>query len=379
VVAPVFGHLADGGWRVRFAHRTFEWTSDAAGAAAVHCVIIGMDKRPRGSRRLFHYQTVKSEPREFDVDRINAYLVDGPEVLVRDRRRALVPELDTDIRFGSMPADGGGLLVSALEYAEIRDVDPIAVRYLRRFVGAKELLNNKERWCIWMPDGPGPDVAQSPFLTDRIATVLDFRAHTAKDAGVRAASATPHRFNRVQQPESDYLCIPRHVPESYEYFPAAHFGPEVISGDANFVLTDPDGFFFAVLSSRMFMAWQKTVGGRIKNDPRFASTVTWNTFPLPRTTSAMRQSLADRAKEVLVRRLEEPNRSLAEQYEPNKMSSSLVAAHDDLDEAVYEAFGLQTEPTSELELQEVMFKHYAKLDAGIFAESVKTERKRQRT
>ena len=262
VVAPVFGYLADRGWRIRFAHRTFEWTSDASGAAAVHCVIVGMDKNAQEPRRLFHYETIKSAPRELVVERINAYLVDGPELLVRDRRRSLAPALDTDIRFGSMPADGGGLLVSAAEYAEICGHDPVAVRYLRRFVGAKELLNNKERWCIWMPDGPGADVSQSPFLTERIAKVLDFRANTAKDAGVRAAAATPHRFNRVQQPKSAYLCIPRHVPESYENFPAAHFTPDVISGDANFVLNDPDGFFFAVLSSRMFMAWQKTVGGR---------------------------------------------------------------------------------------------------------------------
>lgn len=102
----------------------------------------------------------------------------------------------------------------------------------------------------------------------------------AKDAGVRAAASAPHRFNRVQQPVSPYLCIPRHIPDSYEYFPSARFTPDIISGDANFVLDDPTGFYFAVLSSAMFMTWQKTVGGRIKNDPRFASTVTWNTFPL---------------------------------------------------------------------------------------------------
>lgn len=364
VVAPVFGVIAERGWHIRFAHRTFEWVSDASGAAAVHCVIVGMDRYSTGARRLFNYPSVRSSATELRPTTINAYLVDAAEIVVRDRRTALSPQLSTDIRFGSMPADGGGLLVSAAEAAQVRSADPIARRYLRSFVGAKELLNNAERWCIWIPESIPADVRKSRFLSERISQVRHFRSTKAKDAGVRASADTPHRFSRVQQPTGDYLCIPRHVPESYTHFPAAHFGADIISGDANFVLDDPTGLFFAVVSSGMFMVWQKLVGGRIKNDPRFASTVTWNTFPLPPLGNSSRQAVVSAGAAVLAARSLTPDRSLAQMYEPGAMTPKLRAAHQELDAAVDTVFKLDAESSSEIGRQTSLFRHYQVLVHG---------------
>ena len=378
VVAPVFGQIASRGWHIRFAHRTFEWTSDATGTAAVHCVIFGMDRRAAGPRRLFNYASVKSQPIEFQPSIINAYLVDAAEIVVRDRRTALAPEMTTNIRFGSMPADGGGLLVNATEAAHVRSVDPIARRYLRRFVGAKELLNNAERWCIWLPDEQPESIAKSPFLSHRIEMVRDFRTVKAKDAGVRAASGTPHRFNRVQQPPGPYLCIPRHVPESYTHFPAAHFGPDVISGDANFVLDDPTGIFFAIVSSGMFMVWQKMVGGRIKNDPRFASTVTWNTFPLPPLTPPARQAIVRAGMSVREARASTPDLTLAQLYEPGSMTSRLQASHEHLDEIVESLFGLNPRSSTEIERQTALFSRYVEMVTGPLSLAVTQGRSRAR-
>jgi hypothetical protein len=88
------------------------------------------------------------------------------------------------------------------------------------------------------------------------------------------------------------------------------------------------------------MIWQKSVGGRIKNDPRFASTVTWNTFPLPRLEPSKRQAVVDGAQRVIAVRKNEAHMPLAEQYEPNKMSPALREAHEALDAAMFEAFEL---------------------------------------
>lgn len=78
-----------------------------------------------------------------------------------------------------------------------------------------------------------------------------------------------------------YLAIPRHVGESRPYFLSQRFESEVICGDANFQAPDPDGLLFGLISSSMFMAWQRTVGGKIKSDLRFSNTVVWNNFPVP--------------------------------------------------------------------------------------------------
>ena len=58
-VPALFGPLFSNGWRIKFAHQTFSWTSEAADAAAVHCVIIGMDKKRRGGATLFTIQISK--------------------------------------------------------------------------------------------------------------------------------------------------------------------------------------------------------------------------------------------------------------------------------------------------------------------------------
>ena len=40
-------------------------------------------------------------------------------------------------------------------------------------------------------------------------------------------------FRQIAQPNSPYLCIPRHVSETRPYFLADHFEAEVITSDAN--------------------------------------------------------------------------------------------------------------------------------------------------
>ena len=360
-VAPVFGELFARGWHFTFAHRTFAWASEAAGKAIVHCVVIGMGRGPSGKPRLFDYTTPKSPAKEIRVQNINAYLVDGPNILVKDRRKAINAQLDSDIRFGSMAADDGGLFVNEAEFIRLSADDSIAIRHLRQFIGARELLHGTPRWCIWMPDPVARDIEASPFLRERIEHVRRFRAEVAKDAGVRAAAATPYRFNRVQQPDSTYLCIPRHVSEARRFFPTARFSPDIIAGDANFVVDDPDGFFFALISSSMFITWQRTVGGRLKSDLRFASTFTWNTLPLPMIAGDVRSAIIAAGKDIQTARDLHPSRSLAEHYAPEDMDADLLAGHRKLDELVDRAFGARGSCATELERQEILFARYEEL------------------
>jgi hypothetical protein len=366
-VAPVFGYLFDRGWRIKFAHRTFAWASEATGQATVHCVIVGFTNDAQVKPRLFDYVTSKSQPDEIKVSTINAYLVDGPNLLVRDRRTALCPQLDSDIRFGSMAADDGGLFVTDVEHRELVATDPIAVKHLRRFVGARELLHSLERWCIWMPELIAADIAASPFLSRRIEHVRKFRAERAKDPGVRAAASMPYRFNRIQQPKLPYLCIPRHVSEGRRYFPAARFNVDVIAGDANFVVDDPDGFFFALISSSMFITWQRTVGGRLESRLRFASTFTWNTLPLPYTEAGLRSEIIEAGRGVLAVRQLHPEKSLAQLYQHDAMDDELIAAHDHLDKLVDRAFGAGKKCETERERQQILFNSYQELTSPLVA------------
>lgn len=345
------------GYRITFAHRPFLWTSEARGKAGVHVVIVGFARGGKtGSKALYEYGLGgRGEATEIRASSINAYLADGPDTFVKARTRPLSPNLP-EVVYGNMPADGGFLLVSGEEYHDVA-ADPVAAKYLKPFVGAKELIHGVQRWCLWMPDLDGGDLKKSAILRDRIAGVKAVReASTRKQTRERAK--TPALFQEIRHPKTAYLAIPRHVGESRLYFPVQRFSPEVISGDHNFITPDPDGFGFALLSSSMFITWMRSVAGRIRSDLRFSKTLVWNNFPLPDLKDDARQSLIDAGKGVLDARAEYACRSLADMYEPLAMPSGLIKAHEALDKVVDKAFAGRKRVASEADRLSVLFALY---------------------
>lgn len=360
-VAALFPPIFEAGWRIKFAHRTFAWTSEAPGAAAVHCVILGFDSGGNRDRpRLFDYPSVRAQATEVPVvTGINGYLADAPTVFVEARRTPLA-ELPT-ARMGSKPIDGGNLLVSAEQVAEVR-ADPIAARYLRRFVGARELLHDEERWVLWLVDAPPAEISASPVLKARVEAVRAWRS-SAKWQATREAAATPHLLQVRVQPGQPFLCIPRHFSQDRSFATVAYLEPEVVAGDATCTALDPTGFAFAVMSSSAFITWQRSVGGRIKSDLRFSNTIVWNTFPLPHVTPAQRAAIVGGGQSVLDARLLHPDRSLADHYNPLAMDPALLKAHRVLDAAVDSALGLRGK-VDEHDRQRALFKSYAAMSAA---------------
>ena len=359
-VPALFGPLIREGWRIKFAHRTFQWDSEAPGKAAVHCVIVGFTRNRGVKQRLWDYSDVRGEAVEHKVEQgINAYLIDGPNVLVANRSTPLSPEI-TPARFGSMANDGGNLIVETSEYDEVV-ADPIAAKYLRPFKGSRELVRGLNRWCLWLADDfDAADVAKSSVLRERITAVRELRAASKRKATADLAR-TPHLFGEVRQPKTEYLCIPKVVSETRPYLTAERLTPDVIVSDLAFHAQDPDGLLLALVSSSMFIVWQKAVGGRLKSDLRFSNTLVWNTFPVPELDDKTRQRIIDAGEKVLWARELHPDRSLAEHYNPLAMDPILIKAHDELVREVDKAFGAPRKLTNERQRQELLFTNYATL------------------
>jgi hypothetical protein len=357
-VGPLFRPILDAGWRIRFAHRTFPWTSDASGKAAVHCTIIGFD---RGGTPARLFDSSGSNPREdAAAGSITPYLTVGPAVIVDPASRPLNPQVGK-VAYGNKPTDGGWLIVGPDERAAVES-DPIARRYLRPYVGARELLHGGDRYCLWLVDAPATDLAASPVLRERVAGVREFRLESNAPS-TRQAASTAHLFRQVAQPDAPYLCIPAHVSEDRPFFLAAHFGQDVIASNANFVALDPDGLIFGLISSTMFLVWQTSVGGRLESRLRFNKLLTWNTFPVPTLSADQCASIAGAGAEVLKARAQQPGTSLAALYAPGAMSAALEGAHELLDAEVDAAFGAP-EKATELERQTILFERYAQAAAG---------------
>lgn len=327
-VAPLWAPLFHAGFHINFAHQTFAWTSEASGKAAVHVVIIGFSQDDAGKPELYTYADIKGEPVLLPAKSISPYLVEGPPLAVLPRTKPLSPSL-TEVRYGNKPTDGGYLVVESDDYSDFMR-DRHAAKYLRPYVGARELIHNEPRWCLWLADLDPADYKASGLLQERVEGVRAFR-QASKAASTRAAAATARLFRQIAQSETDFLCIPRHVSESRLYFPSRRYAAETISSDANFIADDPDGLLFAVISTSAFIAWQRTVGGKIKSDLRFSKLGVWNTFPLPQLNDAQRADLIAAGEAVEAARAQHPDRSLAGLYEPNAMPLDLMKAHQALD------------------------------------------------
>lgn len=364
-VAALFRPLLEGGWRIRFAHQTFAWTSEAPGAAAVHCVITGFDRgEPHEKARpvLFTYSTLKAQPEALPVDHINPYLVEGPDIFVDKRTTPLAPILPA-VRFGSKPADGGNLIVEMEDYREFLE-DPIASKYLRPFSNARELLHGLNRWCLWMAGSnfDSRDIQRSLLLKERVSACKEFRLNSRKKATNESAK-TAHLFQENHQPTVPFVAIPRVISESRHFYTVAHLDEETIASDALFTALDPDGFLFAIISSSMFITWQRAVGGHMKSDLRFSNKIVWNTLPLPEVSDKLRTEIIAAGQGVLDARAEQPGASLADMYNPLAMAPSLLKAHRVLDRAVDRAFGAKKPLETNEERLALLFKRYQEMTA----------------
>jgi hypothetical protein len=304
----------------------------------VYVVIVGFsDGGQRPIKLLYDYDKPDGEPHERTVARINPYLADGPDVIVQPRRTPLatVPE----IQFGSMPNDGGYLLLDEGERDEIRAGDPIAARYIRELLGARGLMEGIRRWCLWLKDANPSDLRHSPTLRRRLEAVREYRARSKRSATKRLAD-TPALFGEIRQPTIRYLCVPRHGSDSRRYAPMAFAEPSVIAHDSTLTIPGADEYLFGILQSAMFMAWLRAVAGRIKGDPRISAELVYNNFPWPDDPGpSARDRVELAAREVLATRARYSSNSLDELYGPTSMPADLVRAHAALDRAVDGLYG----------------------------------------
>lgn len=325
------------GIKIAFAHRTFRWSNEARGMAAVHCVIIGFGFNEPERRTIFEYDDIRGEPHAVTARNINPYLVDAPDVTLPSRSRPIcdVPE----IGIGNKPIDDGNYLFTTAERDAFVEIEPLARPYFRRWLGADEFINRYERWCLWLGDCPPDVLRRMPEAVKRVEAVRRFRL-ASKSEPTRRLAQTPTRFHVENMPSHAILVIPRHSSERRQFVPLGYYGTEVLVGDACLCMADPSIYVFGVLSSTMHNAWVRYTCGRLKSDFRYSAGIVYNNFPWPESpTDKQRAAIEAAAQGVLDARAQFPQSSLADLYDPLTMPPALVKAHQVLDAAVDAAYG----------------------------------------
>ena len=360
-VSLMWRPLLDRGVSIDFAHRTFKWSNEAPGQAQVFCVIIGFSRDYAGKKFIFDYDTPTSSPLQIGVKNINPYLVEAENILVGSRAQPIsdVPKM----RFGSMPNDGGYLLLTEEEKQELLLVEPNTTEYIRPIASAHEFLHGIPRWCIWL-DGVSPDAIRNmPEVRRRVGAVRAYRESSRREA-TRELAKTPSLFGEIRQPQGPYVLVPRHTSENRTYVPLAFFGPDTIAHDSCLTVPDASLFHFGVLSSAMHMSWLRQVCGRIKGDYRYSAKLVYNNFPWPENVNNPRsKSVEEAAEALLLQRNNFPEATLADLYDPLVMPKGLVLAHKDLDNAVDKCY--RAKFSSELGRLNHLFSLYKKLSSPL--------------
>lgn len=254
---------------IAFAHRTFAWGSDARGVAHVHVVIIGLTKakdEPK-FKRLFSYADVKGHPVETRHTALTAYLFDASglgnrHLVVAEISRSLCssPRMTT----GTQPIDGGHLIFDAVEYGAFIAEEPGAKKFLRPFLGTEEFLNGIPRWILAVQNATPSELRSLNGIRDRLRLVREFRRKSKRISTLKIADY-PSKFNVETIPIVPFLVVPEVSSEQREYVPIGWLEPPVIPSNKLRLVENTELWHFAILTSRMHMAWTRIVGGRLES------------------------------------------------------------------------------------------------------------------
>lgn len=342
--------------KIHFAHRTFQWNSEAKGKAAVHVVIIGFGNKDVADKYIFEYENIKGQPHQVRVKNINPYLIEASDIVMLPRSKPIcrVPE----IIFGSMPNDGGNLLLNEEEKRSIIQAEPLIEKYVRPLVSAHEYLNGIPRFCLWLVNANPADILSSPTLRARVEAVRMYRQNSVRKATNDLAD-TPSLFGEIRQPSSQYILIPSNTSERREYVPISLMPQETIANNSCLVVPNITLFDFGVLQSRMHMTWMRHVAGRLKSDYRYSNKLVYNNFPWPKDTSGKNRTvIASAAQNIIEVRNDFLTSTLAELYDPLSMPAKLLKAHKELDMVVDRSY--RSKPfQSEKERMEFLFELYS--------------------
>ena len=338
---------------ILFAHLPFKWSNLASHNAGVTVIIVGLGPKSNTEKRLFDGNSARK------CSVIGPYLVPNMSEVVLKASEPIGQQ--SKMLFGNMPRDGGNLFLSTDEMQKLQE-DSIGKEFVRRFVGSEELINGKQRYCIWVGDDKVDKARKSDFIDNRLDAVSINRsksqAQSTKDFAKR-----PHRFVQIAGcAQQNSIVVPRVSSENREYLPVDHLTNEFIVGDSNFALYDASIWNLALIASRLHWVWIATVCGKLKTDFRYSNTRGWNTFPVPKLTEKNKEDLTHCAEEILLAREVHFPKTIADLYHPEKMPDNLRYAHERNDE-VLERIYIGRRFKNDTERLEKLFDLYIKMTA----------------
>ena len=341
-----------------FAHHSFKWANSAARNAGVICVIVGIAPTTKKLKKFIYGADFSRS-----VTNINAYLIDGDNLFVESRPRPIVDFLPQMLT-GSVPNDGGNLILGIAEVMELKTHHPDAEKFIHPFYGSEDFLKGNIRSCLVIDDDQVEVARKIESISHRLDVVEGLRAKSPKKETREQLSKVPHRFqHRGAIPNRSAIIIPSVSSERREWFPAGVMTAGTVISNLAFLISDAPIWNMALITSRLHLVWLATVCGKLKTDFRYSNTLGWNTFPVPLLTEQNKADLVNCAEDILLAREVHFPGTTADLYDPEAMPDNLRRAHERNDE-VLERIYIGRRFKNDTERLEKLFDLYTKMAAN---------------
>jgi hypothetical protein len=341
---------------IYFAHRPFKWSNLAKSNAGVSVVIVGVKPiSTKDQLRIFDEESLRI------VDRINPYLAPAPTIYIAAQPHP-ISQLPRMV-MGSMPRDGGNLILSQDEARRLVGAAPCSGDWVRRYVGSDEIVKGIERYCLWISDADASKALEVEEVAKRLQAVTDMR-RSSPLASTNEFSDRPHRFvylagdSRVRT-----IAVGGVSSEKRLYLPVDMFGPTAVVSNLAFAMYDGPIWTVALVGSRLHLVWIAAVCGKLETRYRYSNTLGWNTFPVPTLTEKNKADLTRCAEDILLAREHHFPATIADLYDPDNMPADLRAAHERNDE-VLERIYIGRRFKNDTERLEKLFDLYTKMTAS---------------
>lgn len=342
------------GCEIRFAHTSFKWSNLASYNAGVTVVIIGLGKKSSKTKKLYQDDLLKQ------CSSIGPYLVPNSTAYIEKANEPICQQ--AQMLFGNMPRDGGNLIIGREHLAVLRRDEPAAAIFVKKLVGSEELINGKQRYCLWIADKDAEKAGQSQFIQQRLNLVAENRKKS-EAASTKDFAKQPHRFVQIAGvAQETAIVVPRVSSESRQFLPVGYLKSDAIVSDSAFALYDAPLWNLALLASRIHLVWVATVCGKLETRLRYSNTLGWNTFPIPLLTEQSKADLTACAEAILLAREAHFPATIADLYDPDTMPENLRMAHERNDEVI-ERIYIGRRFKNDTERLEKLFEMYTKMTA----------------
>ena len=337
---------------IMFAYESFNWKNNAQGNAGVSCCILGLEQKNNKSKFIYDKQGLK-----ILVKNINPYIIDSEFITIKKFNKPISNLLA--MSKGNMPNDGGNLILNDNEYNQLINEYPQSKVLIKKYIGAVELIQRTNRWCLWITDKEKSLAELIPPLRKRIEKVFEIR-NASKRVATNKTAKTPHKFAEIHSEPTNALVIPRVSSERREYIPIEFISNDSVCSDATQAIFDSPSYLFSILSSSLHILWVKTVGGRLATRLRYSS-LCYNSFPVPEIGNTDESLLNKNTFAILDIREKYPDQTFAQLYDPKKMPDDLKKAHLKNDKLVDKII-LGKNDLNDNERLIVLFKMYREME-----------------